>query len=671
MRFLIRGIFVFYSGPDDGNYRNRPYRRNFDRHDGSGDDRPRGTFDRRNDSAGGFDRRNDSAGAFDRRNENPTGDRRSYQSRFDGGGGGGGGDDERKGAPFDSRAEHPGSRHSRFEEPARGGDHRRNYGRFEDRGSSEDRPDRAFRQAKFDDRRRNIPFEDLTNEDADSAQLSGFYQTCVEVRNIVADVTEQDIKRFFEPIPLYDSCIKFQFKTHSDGSSSTSVLVKFVNESQRAQALQLSGKFLKGQRTLILECDQQTFEKAEGMKTQLQQPYLKLAFVPKRATPDDIANAFTLPPDEVIIVHQNGRESSEAFLKFADIQPAAEALKHKDKMLICNSRVKLSSASEAEFSEAKKTAQVSGGGATPNLDDAAGANYVTKSAIDENQTGKRSPASGEPAVDVEGGSKVEKKPVASDVANAPALTCIRLNSLPLDVIDKDIVNFLEDVDVHPRRIHMMYTPEGKMSGEAFCEFSDEATVHGALQKDRCLLNNHIVEMTPISLEELMIAVNDVPTYDEMPPFDGVAEPFDPPMEDSSHMYAAAFEGRGGRPFMGRGLPRRPFGAPRGPYAEQRGGRRPPGPMGPLVQPRPDQFGRPGCVVSLENVPYKAHVEDIMDFFADFKISRSDVIRRFNEYNLATGDARVSLENPAEAMRAVQTLDGQKIFDRYITVRYMR
>lgn len=597
------------------------------------------------------------------------GDRRNFQNRFDSGG------DERNSASYDNRNEQPAGRHSKFDEPPF--DNRRNFSQSEGHDGKEERPKRPFLQSRFDDPRHNPNVEDSTNESV-TAQPTQVFQTCVEVRNIAPGVTEQDIKRFFDPLPLYDSCIKFQFKKHQDGSRSTSILVKFVNVGNRTQALQLSGKFLKGQRTLILECDQQTFEQSEDMAAQLQQPFLKLAFVPKRATPDDIASAFTLPPDEVVIVQQNGRESLEAYLKFADTQPAVDALKHKDKVLICNSRVKLSAIPEAEFDNAKKTAQASG---APSTLETPSGNYVVKGAVDESQTNNNLPVSAmqsdgkgsQPAAEghnaTNNGAGIRNPAAPSELSNAPALTCIRFNSLPLNVTDKDIVNFLKDVEVHPHRIHMMYTPEGTMSGEAFCEFLDEAAVHGALQKDRCLLNNHIVEMTPISMEELMAAVNDVPTYDEMPQFEDDPEQYDQSM-DSSQMYQG-FGGRGSRPYMGRGGPRRPFGGPRGQYGETRGGRRPPGPSGPGVQPGPDQFGRPGCVVSLENVPYKANVEDIMEFFGEFNVSRSDVIRRYNEHNLATGDARVCLQSPAEAMSAANTLDGQKIFDRFITVRYMR
>lgn len=635
-------IFV-HSGQDDGGYRKPPFRRNFDRHDGGGDERPRGGFDRRNENSG---------------------DRRNFQSRFDGGG------DERNVAPYDNRNEQPAGRHSKFDEAPfeRGADHRRNPSRFENRDGNLERPDRAFKQSRFDEPQRNA-----VEDSADEGQI---FQTCVEVRNIAPGVTEQDIKRFFEPLPLFDSCIKFQYKQHPDGSRSTSILVKFVNVGQRAQALQLSGKFLKGERTLILECDQQTFEKSEDMAVQLQQPYLKLAFVPKRATPDDIANAFTLPPDEVVIVQQNGKESLEAFLKFGDTQPAVEALKNKDKVRICGSRVKLSAIAEAEFDAAKKTAQASG--PPPSLETPS-ANYVVENVPDESQSNnvpasavQSDRVSGQPVVESHNaptnGSVTANPAAPNELTNTPALTCIRFNALPLNVTDRDIVKFLKDVEVHPRRIHMMYTPEGTMSGEAFCEFSDEASVHGALQKDRCLLNNHIVEMTPISMEDLMAAVNDVPAYDDLSQFEDDPAQYEQPM-DGSQMYQG-FGGRGSRPYMGRG-PRRPFGGPRGQYGEARGGRRPQGPSGPVGQAVPDQFGRPRCVVSLENVPYKANVEDIMHFFGEFNVSRSDVIRRYNENNLATGDARVSLRSPAEAMRAANTLDGQTIFDRFISVRYMR
>lgn len=73
----------------------------------------------------------------------------------------------------------------------------------------------------------------------------------------------------------------------------------------------------------------------------------------------------------------------------------------------------------------------------------------------------------------------------------------------------------------------------------------------------------------------------------------------------------------------------------------------------------------GCIVSLANVPYKAGMEDIMDFFGDFNIHPDDIMRRFNEEGKPTGDARVRFNSPAEARRAAEQMDSRRIMTRPI------
>lgn len=71
----------------------------------------------------------------------------------------------------------------------------------------------------------------------------------------------------------------------------------------------------------------------------------------------------------------------------------------------------------------------------------------------------------------------------------------------------------------------------------------------------------------------------------------------------------------------------------------------------------------GCIVSMTNVPYKATVDDILDFFSDFNLSVDDIIRRYNDEGKPTGDARVRFESPAEARRAIDLRDKCRLSNR--------
>nr|XP_045594773.1 uncharacterized protein LOC123755892 [Procambarus clarkii]XP_045594774.1 uncharacterized protein LOC123755892 [Procambarus clarkii]XP_045594775.1 uncharacterized protein LOC123755892 [Procambarus clarkii] len=81
---------------------------------------------------------------------------------------------------------------------------------------------------------------------------------------------------------------------------------------------------------------------------------------------------------------------------------------------------------------------------------------------------------------------------------------------------------------------------------------------------------------------------------------------------------------------------------------------------------PENFGKPGCVVALSNVPYRASTDDILEFFIDFSALRPEnIIRRYNEFNQPTADARVAFPTPQEAQRAVQSLNKKYMSSRQV------
>ncbi|XP_043648306.1 uncharacterized protein LOC122616806 [Drosophila teissieri] len=80
---------------------------------------------------------------------------------------------------------------------------------------------------------------------------------------------------------------------------------------------------------------------------------------------------------------------------------------------------------------------------------------------------------------------------------------------------------------------------------------------------------------------------------------------------------------------------------------------------------PDKFNRPGCVVAMRNVPFKAELKDILRFFSDYKLSPDDIIRRFNDEGKPTGDTRVAFESPSEARSAFESRRRKQIFNRTV------
>ncbi len=77
----------------------------------------------------------------------------------------------------------------------------------------------------------------------------------------------------------------------------------------------------------------------------------------------------------------------------------------------------------------------------------------------------------------------------------------------------------------------------------------------------------------------------------------------------------------------------------------------------------------GCILSLTNVPYKASMDDILNHLSTIlklEISREKIIRRFDESEKPTGDARVAFDTPLEAKLAHDRLEGTKMWNRLIS-----
>lgn len=244
--------------------------------------------------------------------------------------------------------------------------------------------------------------------------------------------------------------------------------------------------------------------------------------------------------------------------------------------------------------------------------------------------------------------------------NEVRLDCVILKGLPLHFSDTDIIDFFSPVGVVPVKIHLMLTLQGEPSGDCFCEFLEPEEAAEAVTKTGTVIDTHTVtvDLVPKSVVDEALGI----------PQENTNNHFGPPMRGFRG-------GRGG--FIprgrGRGMRGRDFSG-RGDFSGGRGGRFNNGPPPNMNQNDntvgPDNFGNPGCVVSLENVPFRSGIDEILEFFNGFTIAQSDVIRRFNDNGHPTGDARVSFRTPFDAQRAVKQLNQQCIRDRPITLRVL-
>lgn len=279
-----------------------------------------------------------------------------------------------------------------------------------------------------------------------------------------------------------------------------------------------------------------------------------------------------------------------------------------------------------------------------------------------------------------------------------SLDCVLMKGLPREATDRTIVTFLSDTGAVPSRIHMMLDANSMPSGDCFCEFRSTQEARMAASKhghnlEGCRITIDLVAKSVVedALEgpkkpEIREGLLAPPPYFDGPrggyaPRGGGfrGRGFERGGYERGGFYRGGFDGMRGGGFRGRGGFDR--GADRGVRGFDRGrgrgfsrgrggfenGRDPRELTNDDQDPALEDFGTPGCVVSMENVPFRATVEEMMTFFSEFELTQDDVIRRYNERGQPTGDARVAFRTPFDAQRAVKTRHMDTIHDRRISL----
>lgn len=284
--------------------------------------------------------------------------------------------------------------------------------------------------------------------------------------------------------------------------------------------------------------------------------------------------------------------------------------------------------------------------------------------------------------------------ISVDMEDEP-LDCVLMKGLPQEATDRTIVNFLADTGAVPARIHLMLDANGLPSGDCFCEFRSAQEARKARTKHGQLLDGCRVTVDLVMRSVVEEALEGPKVSEPQPGILGNAPPPFMNMTRGGFMGRGQFRGRGmfdrggfdrggfrggfdpsrggfrGRgPWSDRGMRGFDRGRGRG-FGRGRGGfdnmPAPPTRNDEEQDPALENFGSPGCVVSMENVPFRATVDDIMSFFDEFELTQDDIIRRYNERGQPTGDARVAFRTPFDAQRAIKTRNSSSIFDRMITL----
>ena len=287
---------------------------------------------------------------------------------------------------------------------------------------------------------------------------------------------------------------------------------------------------------------------------------------------------------------------------------------------------------------------------------------------------------------------------------------IFISGLPPNVMERDIGDFFSDVGVVPQMIELVTDDNRMPTGNAYCSFSSMQEASRALDKDGGFMGVHTISVVlvenrePLHTESEMNSFNQFPNnmnqsgppgprmYGPGPPNGPFMQPNRPMMNTGSQgplpnsQMGPRFGGPGPRypPGGGPGYMgprhsmnmrmRMPIGPNMGPGNNMRPGNNIGNSGGPMVNgsngpmgngPNGPNFGAPGCVVALSNVPHKGTIADILAFFRGYQINEKCIIRRFGPNGEPTGDARVAFSTPDEAQNAVRTLQNEFMNNRRI------
>jgi hypothetical protein len=230
-----------------------------------------------------------------------------------------------------------------------------------------------------------------------------------------------------------------------------------------------------------------------------------------------------------------------------------------------------------------------------------------------------------------------------------------LKGAPANVSDRDVFDFFSDIGLMPMNVKVMYDTNGTCDGQVLCEFQDPHKARRATTKDGMMFGRGQVqvEMVPTGrpkrMSDPLQNKGFRPSLLGPRPFGGSNARFGNP--PGPNPFVQALQGGGPRPLRPRGSsrfgPRTDFNGSNGVDRDDRsggGGGRAREPRVKLSQTSPPElddsgasgidFGKPGkplfficiysvkfslkqfdyfigCVLALENVPYKASMDDIL------------------------------------------------------------
>lgn len=480
-------------------------------------------------------------------------------------------------------------------------------------------PDYSQKKDNMNDNPYKRDFRNRNDDNNDGDEI----ESCIQLRPYWGGYG--DLRRFFHGLYISNTGIKVV--RENNGRRTGVVYVKFVRPESKPMALLKTGMPLKGYNVDIISITNEEFDKygmpenesdedREGRENETA-PIQKTPFtclvvedIPNFAKEHDMLKMFSDYSLLGIDIQSKNRHRN-AYIQFNKEEDAEKALQEADKHVLGGKKLIVRACTDRQFANS-----------------------------DIELEHKQEPEEMEPPIEIEDDLiiKDEENPDQQSSNTASFDTdVILLTGMPPKTTDRDVIDFFSDIGLVPNRIHMLVNKFGP-TGECYCEFGSPDEAISALDKNGMPLGTGIVTVELFPRKDMEMSL-------------GMNANNGPPMNHIQNRFAGRL---GPRPMLGM--------HPRPPMMPNRM-------MGhhPMNQ---GMMGPHGCTLAMENVPFKAGIDEILDFFGNFEVSHQNVLRRYNDNGTPTGDARVTFNSPAEARRAFEECKFKKIRDRTIYLRIM-
>lgn len=525
-----------------------------------------------------------------------------------------------------------------------------------------------------------------STRDSSSSSRRSDETCCVEMRGLTGEPTPRDVKDFFRGLRIFHGCIRVA----TAESGVKTLVVRFANKWDARDALRGNYKNFGGDAVTLVPFPEELFDRTEMLGGGGPPPsrfgashpgggdgpsarfpahddnkVVVMKGLPYSCSETDVLQFFSgLSIVDMFVEHdRSGRATGTGFVEFASKRDFDAAMNmHRRKM--GHRYIELTVGTRDSMHLARNADGVRPDGPV-----------VAPPRTREEDAANHSPVP--PAAPLGHGSV----PLAH--------TCVSMLGLPDTVTDRDIADFFSTQGVIPRAIHIMLGANGVPTGHAFAEFAAHSDCERAFLKNGASLGPHTITLKTIPYSEVAQALGG--HHRPPPPPENRFEGAPPRGRDHGPPMGRDLGGPGQMPVKRPLLERadRPplFPDPaedrRGPLFPDRNG--PPGPLlraprrfddgegprGPSGPPAPpatlEGFGKPGCVVTATNIPFRAGVEDIIAFFHGFDLTKEKVMRRFSDRGQPTGDARIAFSSPREAQEALAKFNNRPMQGRAIAL----